>query len=180
MAIKDIAAVLKANKAIYVFRGKDGVQWVSDGTAAYPLPNCPQITNEDEAKAVFSAGKEWTYRELGDEFLDTSDFAVMEYDVEPLHGIRVIWHGDELLPIVSGSKLYWIKTSKLTPVKALDRTYFVRQSRTGGEIIAVKSGMFLQALIAPWRGSADEEERLSRVLNVLSERQNRAIDGAEA
>lgn len=46
MKLKKIEQILKRNKTIILYHGPDDIQFLSDGTALYPMFNLPELTKE--------------------------------------------------------------------------------------------------------------------------------------
>ena len=46
MKIKQIESILKARKTIILFQDSENVQWLGDGSAAYPIFGLPNLTEQ--------------------------------------------------------------------------------------------------------------------------------------
>jgi hypothetical protein len=156
MIFKNLTALCRAHKRIYLYGDPEGVQWVGDGGALYPLHGMPGMV-EDDLQAVFDVPEKdegkylidqhWTLPEIfcykdvdprGETQLRPEPFILKRYDTI-------------LCPVQTSQGLRFYNPDYLKPLKDLQNTLEIYERHTeGGQLyFAVKSGMLLQAIILP-------------------------------
>lgn len=153
MKFSKIAAIIKKAKTAILMTDEDGVQWLSNGAAAYKLEGMP-VLDEDTVLTVLNvaddAKDKWYTEVRQDESgLLANDTADEEEITAEDAGISLIYNGQLLTPIYTMSGMLWLNTTLLAPTEKKDmdyRKFFVRINR-GGRCIAVKEGMVLTAVI---------------------------------
>ena len=188
MKIKKIEALCKADKRIILYDG-DGVQWIGNGLAAYPLHNMP-ILNESNVFTLFDVAEKEREKyylrseELPDalDFNDSSDTEVM-LDRVPID-LYISGHG--VASYVGSSRIIFVETRYLAPFIKQEGGFelYERFTGTGKPYIAVKSGLFLIGVIMPSNGIISKDftdnleyiASLSRVaLNAAAEERERVL-----
>ena len=164
MKIKKIAQICAGQKTIYVHnqscKGDLVRQWVGDGVAMYPLDGLPYM--DDEALlALFDVPPDkrdsWTVRDVGlSSLVSLDDIDPDEVDILPYD--LTVNTGRTLMPFDGGPRgTLWIQQRYLAPTDDIDIVrYCARPTKSGGRVIAVKSGLILMSIILPVRMSADK------------------------
>ena len=156
MKIKKIEALCKSDKRIILYDG-DGVQWIGNGCAAYPLHNMPVLdeTNVFTLFDVAEKDREKYYLRSEElpvalDFNDSSDTEVM-LDRVPID-LYISGHG--VAPYVGSSGIIFVETRYLAPFIKQEGGFelYERFTKIGKPYIAVKSGLFLVGVIMPSNG----------------------------
>lgn len=174
MKFSKIASIVKKSKTAILITDADGMQWLSNGAAAYRLENMPTL-DEDTVLTIMNvsddARDKWytAMRETKDSLYQ--DFAEGEEEITAEDaGITIIHNGKLLTPIYTIEGMLWVDAALLAPTEKKDmeyRTFFVRKSG-GHRAIAVKDGMILIAVIMEL--NAWDDTSLSDGLKNLLER----------
>ena len=152
MKIKAIEAICKQHKHITLYNTSDFGQWISAGSAVYPLNGLPRLTEDnlftifdipDEKRSKFYIESK-SERPLMYEFEDASDS-------ESLIEIYPMNIGGILVPIVTSLGVVYIHNKYLVPFKDSERgvDLYERINDAGELYIAVKEGFMLCGLIRP-------------------------------
>lgn len=154
MKVRKVIDLCKKEKTIQLYN-TEGLQWVSNGFALYPMwgippmsevcfKNCYDFTNEQWEKILcvcqngFPAG------------YDSSDMADGERPVSrvPL-GIR--YGGVNLAPFIVSDGIAWMDTVYLSPFGRDEKLeVYERRTDAGGLYFAVKIGFEVVAIILPY------------------------------
>lgn len=188
MKIKKVEALCKSDRRIILYEG-DGVQWIGNGCAAYPLHNMP-VLDETNVFTLFDvAEKDREKHYLRSEelpaaldFNDSSDTEVM-LDRVPID-LYISGHG--VASYVGSSGIIFVEIRYLAPFIKQEGGFelYERFTKIGKPYIAVKSGLFLVGVIMPSNGiiTSDFIENLeyiaslSRVaFNTTAEERERAL-----
>lgn len=180
MKNKDIAKICKQNKTIVVITDADGTQWAGDGAAMFPLLKMPTL-DEEGFYAVF---------DINDKQAAGYDFKIMNFmggmsldDTTPEENelkripIKICCEGRELEPVITSQGLAFIDNDYL---KICDGSYmkvFERFKENGELYFAVKNGLMIIGIIAPYKihdSSAEIIRILSRQLEI--DKLNRAVE----
>ncbi|MBR4295724.1 MAG: hypothetical protein IKT56_02660 [Clostridia bacterium] len=155
MKIKSIEQICKANKTIFLYSGRDGRQWISNGEAYYPLTKLPQL-DEDIVFTIFDIPEEKREKYIFniDELPGTLCF--LDDDTEggerPLGKSlgHIIENGKTLAAFNSSHGAIYINTKYLKPFENSSGLMLTeRTDILGHPYIAVKDGMFLEGIILP-------------------------------
>lgn len=173
MSLKKIISLLNQYKfaAIYdIPRGEYTEQWISNGCALYPLEGLPYI-EESNLPALLSVPekdlKKWRFVHY-----ENAPAGYCFDDDDP--GERAVKEppitfgtaGDVIKPLLSGSRVTFIKWEYLLPVNSDGITMFERETAGGNKYIAVKEGLFIKALIMPY--DAFRTEHLTALLEDMA------------
>lgn len=168
MILKNLAAICRAHKRIKLYEG-DGVQWVGDGNAFYPMHGIPRM-DEDTVQNVFDVPEKQR-----DKFLIEREYALpTEYDFEDIpelgerqlrpEEISIGYMDAILYPVQTSRGLMFYDPLYLKPLAdKLAKLEVYERYDTDGEVthFAVKAGAFLEAVILPER--VNEEKLLDKL-----------------
>lgn len=188
MKIKKVEALCKSDRRIILYEG-DGVQWIGNGYAAYPLHNMP-VLDENNVFTLFDIAEKDREKyllrseELPDalDFNDSSDTEIMLDRIS----IDLYINGCDVAPYVGSSGIIFVETRYLAPFIKQEGGFelYERFTKIGKPYIAVKSGLFLIGVIMPSNGIISKDftdnleyiASLSRVaLNAAAEERERAL-----
>lgn len=160
MKIKSVESIVKSNRNIQIKVGPEGVQWLGDGSAFYPLHGFP-VLGEETIFRFFDIPEDkqgkYTYTE-GEfpEWADLEDFSKSDRMLERSE-IRILASGMKLLPLFTGNRVYFIDERYLTPFSDEENGVELYERRWSTSIvIAVKIGFLLAGIIAPVRMESDK------------------------
>ena len=165
MKIQKIQALCKSAKRIMIINdSKLGIQWLSDGTAIYPLFKLPRLS-EENIFAMFDipADKQgkiyYDERDRLPETLDFGDTAEGEQlvNLEPF-GITAYGRGLEVFRGSEGAML--VDKKYLAPFDD-SVAYYERVRRGGRPYIVAKEGMFISGIILPFEARHELSKWLS-------------------
>lgn len=175
MKFSKIAAILKKSRIAILFVDKDGMQWLSDGTAIYKLKDMPDL-DEDTVLTVMGVADnqkdKWHTSTRAD---DTGILADRVYNEEEITaedaGICIIHNGKRLVPIYTCDGMLWIDAALMAPLERKEegyRRFFLREIE-GKRAIAVKDGLILTAIILEvdtWRDTG-LSDRLKNLVHCI-------------
>ncbi len=155
MIFKNLTALCRANKCIMLYGAPDGLQWVSEGHAIYPLHGHPGMT-ANMLPRVFDVPE----KDLGKYYIrhnterpapyDYSDVALNETLLRPEP--ITIKRGDMIMrPARTSKGLMFYDPEYLKPLRDVQDSMeiYERETPKGQTYFAVKSGFLLQAIIMP-------------------------------
>ena len=161
MKLKKLAAICKQKKRIIIFnryneRGTEvEQQYLSDGTAVYPIYGLPQLDKEAVLTIFDIEPAKWEEWFVSEKTMATSDYVNVEDVDETEIPIRhlyppVIYHDTQLMLCgLEGGGTMFIDADYLGPVDGDSKEFYVRQNEKGTCYLAVKTGLLLQAVILP-------------------------------
>lgn len=154
MKIKTIEALCKARGTIYL-ADAEGVQWISDGVAVYPLYGMPQL-DESNIFTMFDIPDEKRGKYMFD---DSGRIAHTMNLADNTDGERQVQQSDILLqsggyilmPIKTSKGIVYINKKYLAPFADSENgvMLYERIAPDGTVYIAVKTGFFLSGVISP-------------------------------
>ena len=158
MKISTLKPLIQRRKVLRVFDTPGGDQWLSDGTAAYPVYNLPEL-DEKAALAVLDIPPE-KWAEISCE--RTGAPAVLSFDdVEP--GERMLpkarlscfaFDGVVMNVALTSKGLRLYNPAYLKPLTDDNFELYERKTEAGEIYLAAKAGLILKGLImtiqAPW------------------------------
>ena len=172
MKIKPIESIIKNKKSIQIRVEEEGVQWLGDGCAFYPLNGFPKL-NEETIFRFLDVPKDkqnkFTYSEgefpIGFPLRDNMPGEKLLKRSE----IRIVANGVKLLPLYTDSGVIFINERYLAPFTD-EENGFELYERKGIEqtIIAVKTGFLLAGLIAPMELGANNEKELCTICSQIA------------
>jgi len=159
MKVKKIGALCKAEGICYLYdelteEGEIRRQWICNGVALWPVSGLPQL-RESNLSTLFDFSAETVKKmRIKEEELPQSLYAVCHdlRDGEPEMQesiIRIIRDGEELMALISGPKITWLKSALLAPCWTKETKLLRRTREDGMEDVAVCDGLFLNGLIMP-------------------------------
>lgn len=156
MKIKALAAICKKSKSIVIFDDKENdTQWLSDGTAVYPMLKMPYMT-ENNIFALFDVpeSKEHDYYCKKLDFPEGLNFSNNDNIENKLKEEKVLItkDGRTLKPFQTSKGLIFIDVKYLKPISdELEVKYYERFTKGTDDVyITVKNGMEVIALILPF------------------------------
>ena len=161
MKIKPIEAIIKNKKTIQIRVDEEGVQWLGDGCAVYPLHSFPKL-DEDTIFRFLDVPKDkqnkFTYSEgefpIGFPLRDNMPGEKLLKRSE----IRIVANGVKLLPLYTDSGMIFINERYLAPFADEENGFELYERKGIGQtLIAVKTGFLLAGLIAPMQFNNEKE-----------------------
>lgn len=130
MKLKKIEQILKRNKTIILYHGPDDIQFLSDGTALYPMFNLPELTKE----SIFT-------------MFDIPEEKASKF----LFEIRALSQSLDLEPLKTSQGIKYINTRYLEPFADIETGYeiYERTREDGMLYFAIKSGLILCGVVLP-------------------------------
>ena len=153
MKIKDIGALCKSRKLIYIATEDNDQQYIGDGAALYKISGLPLLTGE-EYKTLFDVKakdrEKITVLDDGSMPLSLEDYCQGEKEAKAEY--FTFYYGERvLMPLSTEDEVILIEYKYLKPLSD-DQAYQSFWSRTdgnGNSYIVVKNGMLAQAAILP-------------------------------
>ena len=164
MKISKIESLCKSAKRITVVNDKKrNIQWISDGTAIYPLFKLPKLTAEN-IFYMFDIPEEKQgkiYFEELDELPAALDFNdANDFESDATRGtISLVVGGSTLIPFECSVGTILISKKHLD-VFDDDAIFFERRRANGGVYLAAKEGLFLAGVILPYTADTKLAETL--------------------
>lgn len=187
MKLSAIQQICKGAKRIEFYTPDDGVQWIGDGGALYPLYDLPRLEGEN-VFTMFDIPENkrnkislWEYGELPQN-LYAGDVDEAESLVEQ-GNISVNLNGRSLLPLKTSLGAVYINQKYLIPFKDSENgvQLYERTTKGGKVYIAVKEGFLLTGIILPYdtitQGFIEELEELCELSRVALENKGNARGG---
>ncbi len=154
MKIKTIEALCKARGTIYL-ADAEGVQWISDGVAVYPLYGMPQL-DESNIFTMFDIPDEKRGKYMFDDsgrITRTVNLADNTDGERQVQQSDILLHsgGYILMPIKTSKGIVYINKKYLAPFADSENgvMLYERIAPDGTVYIAVKTGFFLSGVIFP-------------------------------
>lgn len=160
MKIKSIATICKRDKRIVLFNkysedGETVAQYISDGSAVYPICGLPEL-DEESILTIFDVPEKdrekWfvKYAQLPEE-INFEDTDASERPIEE-ENISIMYAGRALKPLKTRRGLVFIDSRYLSPLSdVLDVLGFYEWiTPYGTPYIVAKAGFLLQAVIMPY------------------------------
>lgn len=155
MKIKAVETILKTAKTLIVYRGGSSGQWLSDGSAIYPIHNLPELTDK-HLFAMFDIpeDKQSKYMFKEKPLPSSVDFGDINKNEKLIQRGRITFCvlGRELEPLKTSHGTIFINTKYLKPFSGEELGYelYERRSASGDIYIVAKSGMLLIGVIMPF------------------------------
>ena len=152
MKLSKIGALCKAYKRFVVYNVGRGMQWISDGYAAYPLCDLPPL-EEDNVFAIFDIPEDKRGKMYFDERqgvpagMSFADAVQDEVEIKP-YSIGIIWQGAIYYPCKSREGILFVDKKYLSPFED-GVVLYERWAENGTPYIAAKRGMLLEGVITP-------------------------------
>ena len=156
MKLKAIAPLCAKVKQIVLFDDGNGAQWISDGAAAYKLPEALGMLSTGAVTAVFDIPPEKAADYMIDrrplpDCHDPDDTADGEKDLAFELTCRIKFQDRDMLPLTApDGRVFLMQTKYCKPLEDAEQIRFsLREDGEHPPVIAAKDGMFLTALIMP-------------------------------
>ena len=159
MKVKKIGALCKARGICYLYdelteEGEIRRQWISNGAALWPVSGLPQIRDSNLSTLFDFSAETVKKMRIAEKELPATMYAVCHdlRDGEPEMQesiIRIIRGGEELMALISGPKITWLKSALLAPCWTKETKLLRRTREDGMEVVAVCDGLFLSGIILP-------------------------------
>ena len=154
MIFKNLTALCRQRKRIWMYGDPEGVQWVSEGNAMYPLHGMPGMTGQVLARVFDVPEKDLGKYSIKQEetlpaMFDYGD-AAAEAQLRPEPFIFKRY--DALLcPVQTSRGLMFYDPELLKPLRDVQETLnlYERATPQGTVYFAAKAGFLLQAIILP-------------------------------
>lgn len=155
MKIKKLASLVTRAKQLYLYDMEHGAQWAGVGDAIYLLPQSLPRMNETLLTLIMDikpekAAEFHIEHEAMPANMPTWDESQAELELiyEPFNSVT--YDGVEMIPLINpGAGVYFINSKYLSPINDAEQPGLYLRKRGGENIIAVKDGLFLTALIKP-------------------------------
>lgn len=186
MIIKKVIDICKKIKNITLYEG-NGVQWVSDGRAIYPLYGMPRFDQEKLAKTFDISEEKISKMTFLHEEKLPGTFNFDDCDDDEIVCERA-WMDfcDGTITYTTSDGIAFLREVHLAPLADIPpdmMTVYERINRAGTRYYAVKSGFILQAIILPCYAVderlAEKTERIAKLCrselvrkNQISERED--------
>lgn len=176
MKTNKLAQLCKKRKCIILYLAPDDIQWIGDGSAAYPAYGFPEM-DEESLYTIFDIPekdqKKIHYQNQAfPDGLSYKDIIDGENKLEALGHIDIAAYGRTLRPLQTQMGLVFIDTKYLAPLADIEEAIdlYERIDNDGGVYIAVKAGMTIRGIIMPYALINDEFveelEELTRLCKV--------------
>ncbi len=155
MIFKNLTALCRQHKCIWLFDGANGVQWITEGHALYPLHGMPELSGNVLARVFDVPEKDIgkysiQHKEQLPAVYDYGDCIGAEIQLTP-EPIIIKRYDTILCPVQTSRGLMFYDPEYLKPLRDLQDTLEIHERATpeGQVYLAVKSGFLLQAIILP-------------------------------
>lgn len=155
MKIKKVFDICKKRGIIYINQNENEEQWLSDGSAMYPICGLPLLTEENVCRLydITDAQRDKIAFNFiaGNPPFDVSDSTATETDAE-MWDISIAFDGFVLIPVTTEEGIVFIERGYLTPLSDMPENEMTLTRRTdilGNTYIVVKFGLIAYAFIAP-------------------------------
>ena len=153
MKIKKIVEICKRSGAVRLLMGDDGVQWLGDGVACYPLENAPIFDEESLCTAfdITDKQKEAIFFSMEAQLPSGICFesTCSGEQVAERNDISLVYKGDTWLVFSSPKGALYMKAKYLSPVMADRMEIYLRETEDGVPYFVCKLGWAVQAIIMP-------------------------------
>lgn len=173
MKLKAVAPLCAKVKQIILFNDGNGNQWISDGAAAYKLPEALGMLSPSAVTAMFDIPPEKGADYIIDrrplpDWQDPDDDVTGEHELSFELSCRLTYQGRDLLPLTTTSgRTFLIQTKYVKPLEDAEQIRFsLREDGEHLPVIAAKDGLFLTALTMPI--DTDISNSISRWANAVA------------
>ena len=173
MILKNLAAMCRKRLFIEMFHDGNGMQWIGEGHAVYPMVGIPEV-NKEQVMFLFDIPEKNRAKcmvtDLGytvDEFYDVSDGAAdNEVQIMPP---AMMTGGNLLTPIMTSQGIAFFNAEYLKPVSDCeDLSLYERYTKSGDLYLVAKSGMMVEAVVLPEDMSGDHGKNLLESLKQIT------------
>ena len=155
MIFKNLTALCRQHKRIYLFGNPEGLQWATEGGALYPLQGMPGMTGNELAQVFDVPEKDLDKYRIKQEETLPGGYCYLDEDEGELQLRPEPWilkrYDQLLVPVRTSRGLRFYNPEYLKPLKDMQNTLeiYERSTESGELYFAVKSGWMLQAIILP-------------------------------
>lgn len=154
VVIKNIAKLCKASRRVMLwYDGERDVQWISNGSACWPLYGMPVLDVDNVLTVLDIPEKDWEKIVVSElsappEGIDFGDIADEEEIRDP--ALSINFGGQLILPLQTAAGMLLADPELFRPMKDVDHmTLHVRQTDSGMRYLAAKGGLLLHGIIMP-------------------------------
>lgn len=157
MKLRKVAKLCTDSGSVQLIDLKHGQQWVGNDQAIYFAYGLPYM-EEGHVPRVFDFSikqkdntvVEWITAD--DSPYDFSDNTTKETPLERSE-MSILWNGLEYIPFLSANQLMYVDNLLLEALSSVvqDQRYYLRHTESGSPYLAVKNGLFLEAVMIPGR-----------------------------
>lgn len=173
MILKNLAAMCRKRLFIEMFHDRNGMQWIGERHAIYPMVGIPEV-NKEQVLFLFDIPEKHRAKCLvvdqGDieEFCDVSDGAA-DNEVQ-LMPPAMMTGGNLLTPIMTSQGIAFFNAEYLKPVSDCeDLSLYERYTESGELYLVAKSGMMVEAVVIPENMSGERGKNLLDSLKKITE-----------
>lgn len=155
MKMQKLVKICKNERALLLYDTADGVQWLGNRTAMFPLYSHPKYAEENIFAALDINEKQrekitFKHYPATPSHLDVSDFVDSESVVERAGGISIYYCGKYLIPYKTQQGIMFVNGDSLAPLADQeDKMLYERQTASGETYFAVKSGFMVNGIVTP-------------------------------
>jgi len=180
MILKEIGKLCRAKNMIHMVRSDDKAceQWIGDGSSLYFVGGL-RIGSVGDLMCIFDYKEKLKDNMQLHEAKDSSTLNLYDEDMREmpaaLSTVTVTMQGLELVPAFAGGTMILVNARHLRPLRdAENPAYFIRNSPIG-QYLAVKDGLFLEAVILPTipadDGLYNEIQKIARYMELTADRE---------
>lgn len=172
MILKNLAAMCRKRLFIEMFHDRNGMQWIGEGHAIYPMVGIPKV-NKEQVLFLFDVPEKkraecFTVDQGNiEDFYDVSDGAAdNEVQIMPP---AMMTGGNLLTPIMTSQGIAFFNAEYLKPVSDCeDLSLYERYTKSGELYLVAKSGMMVEAVVIPENMSGDRGKNLLESLKKIA------------
>ena len=173
MILKNLASMCRKRLFIEMFHDGNGMQWIGEKHAIYPMVGIPEV-NKEQVLFLFDIPEKkraecFTVDQGNiEDFYDVSDGAA---DNEAQMMPPAMMTGGKLLtPIMTSQGIAFFNAEYLKPVSDCeDLSMYERYTESGELYLVAKSGMMVEAVVLPENMSGDRGKNLLESLQQITE-----------
>lgn len=176
MKFTDIAKIAKARKKAEIVTTTNDEQWLSVGAAAYKLEGLPKMDAKEFLRLAGVTDKKaenWVQVDREDEsgIFSESGWNELELTAD-MAGLSIEYNSYILTPFYTMDGAVWVNVGYMVPVLAGKTEYmrFFLRRINGQNVIAIKDGLLLIALIAEFSMDRDFLEKIGLLYEQCKQR----------
>ena len=176
MKFTDIAKIAKTKKRVEIVTTRNDEQWLSVGAAAYKLEGLPKMDAKEFLRLAGVTDKKaenWVQVDREDEsgIFSESGWNELELTAD-MAGLSIEYNSYILTPFYTMDGAVWVNVGYMVPVLAGKTEYmkFFLRRINGQNVIAIKDGLLLIALIAEFSMDRDFLEKIGLLYEQCKQR----------
>lgn len=179
MKVSKVIELCKRNHVLCLYDDPEGVQWISDGCALYPLWGLPTFDDSSIKASYDISDKLWEKMQFHRQYgvpkgYDLADLPGEERRAERMP-LWIRYAGVSAVPYIVSTGVAWMDSAYLTPFGTEERLeVWERRTEDGRLYFAVKIGLELSAVVMP---CLLPQEELAQHLEFLSGLCRRSLQG---